>query len=139
MNNVTTAHTRETHKSAFAVEIEVSGHKLDGDEPLDQGGGDLGPAPYGLLAAALSECTTMTVRWYANRKSWPLEHVEVKVTHQKIDQEGSATKIDAFTKEVRIVGDALTQEQRDRLVAVAAQCPVHKTLESDVRITTAAT
>ena len=69
----TTAHIVETGESAFAVSIEVSGHQLVGDEPLAKGGGDLGPAPYDLLLAALGECTAMTVRWYARQQNWPLE------------------------------------------------------------------
>lgn len=41
----TTAHIVETGGSAFAVSIDVSGHHLVGDEPVAQGGGDLGRRP----------------------------------------------------------------------------------------------
>lgn len=84
----TTAHIAETGESAFAVSIDVSGYHLIGDEPVEQGGGDLGPAPYDLLLAALGECTAMTVRWYARQQSWPLERVEVTLTHAKGTVEG---------------------------------------------------
>ena len=39
--------------------------------------------PYGFLAAGLGACTSMTIRMYARRKGWPLEHVSVDVTHDK--------------------------------------------------------
>lgn len=125
-----TAHVEETGKSAYSVSISVSGHTIKGDEPVSFGGGNLGPAPYDLLLAALGECTAMTVRWYAIQQKWPLEKVEVKLTHQKID------KVDTFEKQVIVHGDTLTDEQRKKLVDVAAKCPVQRTLQSDVVIRT---
>lgn len=125
-----TAHIIETGESDFAVSIDVSGHKITGDEPKDAGGKDLGPAPYDLLTAALGECTAMTVRWYALREKWPLEKVEVKLTFQKID------KVGVFEKQVIVHGDKLTDDQRQKLIDVAAKCPVQRTLEGKVEIKT---
>lgn len=126
------AHIIETGESAYAVDIDVSGHFIKGDEPVASGGGDLGPAPYDLLTAALGECTAMTVRWYAIQKSWPLEKVEVTMTHHKED------KTDVFSKSIVITGTALTDEQRKKLVEVAAKCPVQRTLEGTPVIKTIA-
>ena len=125
-----TAHVTETGDSAYAVAIEVNGHKLKGDEPESFGGGNTGPAPYDLLAAALGECTAMTVRWYAIQQKWPLEKVEVTLTHQKVE------KVDKFEKKITIHGDVLTDEQRQKLIEIAAKCPVQRTLEGKVEITT---
>ena len=125
-----TAHVEETGESAYAVAISVSGHTIKGDEPVSFGGGNVGPAPYDLLLAALGECTAMTVRWYAIQQKWPLEKVEVKLSHRKVD------KVDTFEKEVIIHGDALTGQQREKLVNIAAKCPVQRTLQSDVLINT---
>ena len=132
----TSAHVVETGESAFAVSIDVSGHHLVGDEPLAKGGSDLGPAPYDLLLAALGECTAMTVRWYARQQDWPLERVEVSLTHAKGGVEGKSAKADHFTKTIRVTGKDLTEEQRDKLIAVAARCPVQRTLEGTPVITT---
>ena len=131
-----TAHVIETGESPFAVSIEVSGHSLVGDEPRSKGGNDLGPAPYDLLLAALGECTAMTVRWYARQHNWPLERVEVTLTHAKGGVEGKSAKADHFAKTIRISGKDLTEDQRDKLVAVAARCPVQRTLEGTPVITT---
>lgn len=117
------AHVAETGESDFAVDITVSGFAIKGDEPVADGGKNLGPAPYDLLLAALSECTVMTVRWYALQQKWPLEKAEAKLTHHK---EG---KTDHFTKEIILHGDALTIEQRAKLIDVAKKCPVQRTLE----------
>ena len=126
------AHVTETGENAFAVNINVSGHLIKGDEPLEAGGGNLGPAPFDLLTAALGECTAMTVRWYAAQHQWPLDKVEVKLAHHKEGQQ------DIFKKEVILHGADLTEEQRARLIAIAAKCPVHKTITSSPIIETSA-
>jgi len=125
-----TAQISETGESDFAVTIDVSGHNIKGDEPVDAGGKDLGPAPYDLLTAALGECTSMTVRWYALQQKWPLDRVEVNITFQKID------KVGVFEKQVMIYGDDLTEDQRQKLISVAAKCPVQRTLEGKIEIRT---
>lgn len=127
---IITAHVSETGESAYAVQIEVNGHSLKGDEPEDSGGGNTGPAPYDMLLAALGECTAMTVRWYAIKQEWPLDKVEVKITFQKID------KVGVFEKHVMVYGDDLNDDQRQKLIEVAAKCPVQRTLEGKVKIST---
>lgn len=129
-SDIRTAHVIETGASAFAVSIDVSGHQLTGDEPEEDGGANIGPAPFDLLLAALGECTVMTVRWYARQQNWPLEKVEAKLTHHKVaSSEGGRGKTDVFTKEIILHGAELTDEQREKLIAVAAKCPVQRTLE----------
>lgn len=137
-----TAHVHETGKSDYAVSILVSGHTIEGDEPEAFGGGNTGPAPYDLLLAALGECTAMTVRWYAKQQNWPLSKVDVRLTHQKLDpkdvpeaKEGKH-KVDVFEKQIVVYGEKLTNEQRTKLIEIAAKCPVQRTLQSDVVIRT---
>lgn len=122
-NKTISARVAETGESAYAVSIDVSGYHLKGDEPASAGGGGLGPAPYDTLLAALGECTAMTVRWYALQQKWPLEKVEVNLTHHKEGRQ------DIFEKAITLRGDALTIEQRTKLIEVAAKCPVQRTLE----------
>ena len=117
------AHVIENGESAFCVDITVSGFSIKGDEPVNSGGGNLGPDPYDTLLAALGECTAMTVRWYAREQKWPLDKVEVNLTHHK---EG---RTDHFTKAITIYGDTLTDGQRAKLIEIAAKCPVQRTLE----------
>lgn len=129
-DKIITAFIKETGESDYAVSIDVSGHNIKGDEPVNAGGANLGPAPYDLLTAALGECTVMTVRWYALQQKWPLDKVEVKLTHQKVD------KVSVFEKQVTIYGEALSADQRQKLIEVAAKCPVQRTLEGKVEIKT---
>jgi putative redox protein len=115
-------------------------HHLQADEPASVGGTDLGPTPYGLVAAGLGACTAMTLRLYARKKRLKLAHVAVEVTHDKVhaaDAGDQGSRIDVFRRVVRITGD-LTPEERARLMEIADKCPVHRTLEAGARIETVA-
>lgn len=126
---VTRAFVTETHETPYAVAIEVSGYHIKGDEPESVGGGNLGPAPYDILLAALGECTAMTVRWFAIQRNWPLDKVSVVLTHHKEKSSQGLSQQDVFTKKIILEGPALTQDQRLKLIEIAAKCPVQRTLE----------
>ena len=117
-------HVSETGQSRYSVAVDIAGHAFIADEPVDFGGGDLGPGPFPLLAASLATCTAITVRWYAQKNLWPLEHVKVDVSHEKQGMD------DVFGLTVHLTGDGLSPEQRATLMTVAAKCPVHRTLTS---------
>jgi putative redox protein len=124
----------------FVQQITAGHHQFAADEPRPIGD-DEGPTPYDLLLAALGACTSMTVRMYANRKAWPLEHVQVTLRHSRIHAEDCAecetTKgfISHIDRDIELIGD-LDDAQRQRLLAIAERCPVHQTLTSEVNITT---
>ena len=117
-------------------------HTLQADEPVAAGGGDAGPGPYELLLMALGSCTSMTVHLYAARKKWPLEQVVVRLRHAKVhaedcaDCENPKAKIDRIDKSLEFIGP-LDDAQRSRLVEIAEQCPVNRTLMSEIEIRTA--
>lgn len=107
--------------------IEMGGHRITADEPQDQGGTDAGPNPQELLAASLASCTAVTMEMYANRKGWDIGEVVVDVTYEP-SQRGSPTK---FQMDVQLPKE-LPEDQREKLMTIAAKCPVHRTLEGEV-------
>lgn len=125
--------------SGFAQEITVGSHRLQADEPIAVGGTDTGPGPYDLLLAALGSCTSMTLSLYARRKQWPLEAVQVRLRHSRVhavDCENCETEIgmiDQIDLDIELVGP-LIENQRARLLDIAAKCPVHRTLTAEIAI-----
>ena len=127
----------------FTQEIVVGPHQLTADEPEDMGGDDEGPTPYDLLLAALGSCTSITVTMYAQRKSWPLQDVTVRLRHSRIHAEDCAEcetkegKIDRIELDIEFAG-SLSGEQRSKLLEISKKCPVHRTLTSETNIKTRA-
>lgn len=126
----------------FRTEMLANGFPLVADEPTSVGGTNTGPTPYDYVVAGLGACTAMTLRLYAERKSWPLETVEVYLNHDKIHAKDCAAcaekngKVDQISRSLVLTGP-LNDEQRARLLDIADRCPVHRTLESMTDITTA--
>ena len=125
--------------SGFLQEVVSGKHHLRADEPASAGGSDAAPGPYDYLLIALGVCTSMTVGLYARRKQWPLENITVSLRHSRIhakDCEECDTKegmLDRIEAEVDLTG-SLTPEQHAKLMEIAAKCPVHRTLTSEINI-----
>src|SRR5438552_17377234 len=111
----------------FAQDVEIRTHHVTADEPEDNGGDDSGPSPQELLAASLASCTAVTIEMYAKRKGWEIGEVEVDVDYEPA-QKGSPTKF----KMAVLLPKELPEEQSERLMQIAAKCPVHRTLEGEV-------
>ncbi len=118
-------------KEHYQTTLTARNHQLIADEPVENGGTDLGFSPSELLASALGTCTSVTLRMYADRKNFPLESVETIVTFER-DQ---ALNISRINREISLKGD-LTDEQRERLLQIANKCFIHKTLSNPILINT---
>ncbi len=127
--------------TGFRTEIMANGLSLIADEPVSVGGTNMGPTPYDYLVAGLGACTAMTLRMYADRKQWPLEEVVVSLSHKKIHARDCQTcetdqaMVDWIERDVELMGP-LDASQSQRLMEIADRCPVHRTLESKVKIQT---
>lgn len=119
----------------YAQLVTFAGGALVADEPALDGGDDLGPTPYQLLAAALGGCTAMTIQLYARRMGYPLHEVAVEVQHERTHAEDCkecgkpGALIENLYRKI-VVRGPLSDEQRDDLLRVAQKCPVHKTLRA---------
>jgi putative redox protein len=116
----------------FAHEVDLEGgHSLVVDEPPDRGGTDTGPRPTQLLAASLAGCTAITVEMYADRKGWDVGPIEVDVD---VVYDGPVPSTYAVALKLP---RELSDERRQRLLKIAAKCPVHKVLVGEASVTVA--
>lgn len=121
--------TTAKRKEALVAEIQVRTHQMISGLAEKLGGHDEGPSPHEILEASLAACTVLTAQLYADRKGFKLESTQMTV---KIISEGAETRIQG---EVSFKGD-LTTEQRARLLEIVNKCPIHRLLESHVKIET---
>jgi len=127
--------------AGYRTEILAVGHSMVADEPEEAGGTGRGPSPYDFLLAGLGACTSITLRMYADRKQLPLEGIEVRLNHRKIHADECSTcetgsgYLDEIKRDIRLEGP-LEEKQRQRLVEIAKRCPVHRSLQGEVRIDT---
>jgi putative redox protein len=130
-----------TGTGAFEQVLLDGRHALHADEPVALGGGDVGPGPYELLLMALGSCTSMTINMYATRKKWTLDQTVVRLRHERVyaddcvNCEDPKSKIDRIWCSIQLIGE-LDEAQRNRLIEIAKQCPVHRTLTNKIEIRT---
>jgi putative redox protein len=112
----------------YAHDVEVDGHTVRVDEPLEAGGEGSGPRPTMLLGASLAGCIAITVEMYAERKGWDVGQVEVDV---EMSYEGPVpTHFEVGLK----LPEHLDAEQKRRLLVIATKCPVHKVLAGEAHV-----
>jgi putative redox protein len=108
-------------------DVRMRSHTITADEPRDHGGDDAGPSPQELLAASLASCSAITMEMYARRKGWDVTGMRVDCEYTPAER-GHPTQF----KLVMRMPAHLSEEQVDKLTAISARCPVHRTLEGEV-------
>ena len=127
----------------FAQDVHSDSHHWIADEPSSVGGSNFGPDPYEHLLAALGTCTAMTMRMYADRKKWPVEHISIELNHSRDHGQDCAEcdetnpQIDIINRKISLSG-SLDDEQRERILAIADKCPVHRTIHNKLVVKTEA-
>jgi putative redox protein len=116
----------------YRVDIVAGGHGLVADEATERGGGGAGPDPFELVLSGLAACTLITLRMYADRKSWQGFQLSVELHHR---MEGASHFIDRRV-EVRGAPDAAGLE---RLRDIVERTPVTLALKSGFDISTVLT
>ena len=113
----------------FQQTLEVGNDHFVSDIDEAKGGNSSGPSPHEYLGAALAACTGMTLKMYAQRKSWDLQDAIVTVDIERVND------IEKFKRSIKLVG-VVDAEQSQRLLEIANKCPVHKALTGTIEINT---
>ena len=121
--------TVTSEEKPYGVRIHAGTHPLRADEPVDHGGADSGPTPFGLLLSGLGACTAITLRMYAERKGWPLTEVDVKLTYIVKDQN------DGWIDRL-VTLHGVDDDQRAKLAEIAEKTPVTKAVRAGTELRT---
>lgn len=116
----------------YRTTMSTALHTWVGDEkPSEEKPHPDGPNPFVQLLGALGSCMVMTVRVYAARKGWSVRTVRAELEGQR----EAGKPLASVNVTLHVEGD-LDDAQRQRVLDVSQQCPVHKTLAPSVAIRT---
>src|SRR5690349_12006284 len=108
--------------NGYRHRIHVRSHELHADMAASEGGEDSAPGAHDYFDASLAACKALTATWYAKKNGFPLERVECHVERDDREERSGRYKL-----LVRLaLHGPLTEEQRSRIYAAAARCPVSK-------------
>lgn len=121
---------RVDHLGGDRFEIDVRGHRLTVDQPVDAGGEDTAPTPTELFVAGLASCVGFYARRYLARHDLPTEGLAVEVAYEMGSRPARVSAVDL----VLHLPDGVPAARREPLLAVASHCTVHNTLVSEPEI-----
>jgi uncharacterized OsmC-like protein len=117
-----TMRVRHVHGDRF--EIDVRGHVIAVDQPIDDGGTDTAPTPTELFVAGLTSCVAFYARRYLVRHGLPDEGLTVTSGFEMAAKPARVAVIDI---EITLP-EAVPSDRREALLAVASHCTVHNSL-----------
>jgi len=95
--------------------------------------------PYGMLLTSLGSCTAILLHSYAQNRGLKLREVELDLSYardfkQDCDNCEVADQYDErIDLEIALSGE-LTEQERERLLLVSWQCPIHKIIKSGIQV-----
>ncbi|GAA3880461.1 hypothetical protein GCM10023084_36760 [Streptomyces lacrimifluminis] len=115
-----------THTEHDACTVDIRGHRLQVDQPVDAGGTDTAPTPTELFAASLTTCVAFRAGRHLHRDHLPRTGPRVRTEFTM------ATDRPARVASLRVVvvpPPELPEQRRAALLAVASHCTVHNILD----------
>ncbi|MCI3278225.1 OsmC family protein [Streptomyces cylindrosporus] len=120
-----------THVHGDAYDVDIRGHRLLVDQPMEAGGTDVAPTPVELFAASLATCVAFYAGRYLKRHGLPRHGLRVH-TEFTMAAEPPA-RVDSLRLTIT-PPPALSAQRHAALLAVASHCTVHNTLRLPPRI-----
>jgi len=129
-----TVHCVTEGTNSYRHRVDVRTHELHADVSVAGGGEDSAPGAHDYFDVSLAVCKAHTAIWFAKKNGIALERVESHVERDDTEERSGRYKLS-----VRLVfHGALTDDDRKRLYAAVARCPVSKLMtSSEVVIETA--
>jgi putative redox protein len=104
-------------------EIFIRNHRLISDQPVDNGGADLGPTPPEFLLASLASCAAYYAAQYLKARQLPASDLRVSVQAEKALH---PARLASFR--IEITAPDLDQRHQEGLLRAAKACLIHNTL-----------
>jgi len=120
-----------TYVGGDRLHIDVRGHELSVDQPVEDGGGDTAPTPTELFLASLTACVGFYAERFLRRHNLSTEGLRVGCTYGWAENPHRVGAI-----ELTVDAPGVTTSKREAFARVIEHCTVHNTLDHppEVRI-----
>jgi putative redox protein len=104
--------------------VRIRDHELITDQPVEDGGDDLGPTPTELFVAGLAACVGFYAERYLRRHELPVEGLRVGAEFTLVD---TPARVGSIQIHVDLPED-IPDKRRATLLTVVENCTVHNSL-----------
>jgi uncharacterized OsmC-like protein len=113
------------HEGGDRYRIEVRGHEVMVDQPVEDGGDDSAPTPTELFVASLAACVAFYGGRYLIRHDLPVDGFEVGCSFELASDRPA--RVRSIHIDVHLPG-GFPEGRRDALLAVLRHCTVHNSI-----------
>jgi putative redox protein len=106
------------------LRVDVRGHELSTDQPLEDGGGDTAPTPTELFLGGLAACIAFYAERFLRRNGLPAAGLQVSCAYTWAENPHRVGEI-----QLTVDAPGLTPEKRAAFERVVEHCTVHNTLQ----------
>ncbi len=108
------------------VDAKVGAHVVRTDQPVEGGGEDGAPAPFGLFLASIGTCAGIYVAGFCQKRGLPTEGIRLRQRNHFDRETGALVRVEIDVE----VPPGFPEKYREALVRVADQCAVKKAIQA---------
>ncbi len=111
------------------VDVQLGTHVIRTDQPVQAGGEDGAPAPFGLFLASIGTCAGIYVVGFCQKRELATDGIRIRQRNHFDPQTGVLALVELDIE----VPPSFPEKYRDALVRVADQCAVKKAIQAQPR------
>lgn len=119
-----------THDGNARFTVQVRGHRVTVDQPIEEGGNDDGPMPVELLGSALGACAARYVQQFLEARGYPVDGMRVEVMQHAA---GNPMRVGDFSVRV-VLPMQLPPAYAELIERKIVACPAYNTFMHTARI-----
>jgi uncharacterized OsmC-like protein len=110
--------------------VQVRGHRITVDQPIDEGGTDDGPMPIELLGASLGACVALYVQGFLAARGYPADGMRIEVMQHAA---ANPSRVGDFNIRV-VLPMHLPPAYGELIERKVTSCPAYNTLTNAARV-----
>ncbi len=113
-----------TFEGGKVVTAFTNGHNIRTDQPLENGGGNVAPAPFDLFLASIGTCAGIYVKSFCDNRKIPTDNIKIV---QKTVFNKETDLPESITIDIKLPED-FPEKYKASVISVAGLCKVKKSI-----------